>query len=181
MIPNAMPPFDFGLGETADALREQVQRFSADQVAPIAAELDKTDRFPRELWPKMGDLGLHGITVEEEYGGAGLGYLEHVIAVEELSRASAAGGLSYGAHTKHCHNQSRRNGNDNQKKRFLPKLSSGGHVGSLGMSESGGGSDVVSLKLRAGRKGDRYVLNGTKMWITNRPDSQVIVVYAKTD
>jgi isovaleryl-CoA dehydrogenase len=131
MIPNAMPPFDFGLGETADALRDQVQRFSADQVAPIAAEIDKTDRFPRELWPKMGELGLHGITVEEEYGGSGLGYLEHVIAVEEVSRASAAVGLSYGAHSNLCVNQIRRNGSDEQKKRFLPKLISGEHVGSL--------------------------------------------------
>ena len=139
MIPNAMPPFDFGLGETADALREQVQRFSADQVAPIAAEIDKTDRFPRELWPKMGELGLHGITVEEEYGGSGLGYLEHVIAVEEVSRASAAVGLSYGAHSNLCVNQIRRNGTDEQKKRFLPKLISGEHVGSLAMSEVGRG------------------------------------------
>ncbi|MBS0527440.1 MAG: isovaleryl-CoA dehydrogenase [Proteobacteria bacterium] len=181
MIPNAMPPFDFGLGETADALRDQVQRFASDQVAPIAAELDQTDRFPRELWPRMGELGLHGITVEEEYGGSGLGYLEHVIAVEELSRASAAVGLSYGAHSNLCVNQIRRNGTDDQKKRFLPKLISGEHVGSLAMSESGAGSDVVSMKLRADRKGDRYVLNGTKMWITNSPDAQVIVVYAKTD
>ena len=181
MIPNAMPPFDFGLGETADALREQVQRFSAAEVAPIAAEIDKTDRFPRELWPRMGELGLHGITVEEEYGGSGLGYLEHVVTVEELSRASAAVGLSYGAHSNLCINQIRRNGSDEQKRRFLPKLISGEHVGSLAMSESGAGSDVVSMKLRADKKGDRYVLNGTKMWITNSPDAQVIVVYAKTD
>ena len=181
MIPNAMPPFDFGLGETADALREQVQRFSAAEVAPIAAEIDKTDRFPRELWPRMGELGLHGITVEEEYGGSGLGYLEHVVTVEELSRASAAVGLSYGAHSNLCINQIRRNGSDEQKRRFLPKLISGEHVGSLAMSESGAGSDVVSMKLRADKKGDRYVLNGTKMWITNSPDAQVVVVYAKTD
>ena len=181
MIRNAMPPFDFGLGETADALRDQVERFASAEVAPIAAELDKTDRFPRELWPRMGDLGLHGITVEEEHGGAGLGYLEHVIAVEELSRASAAVGLSYGAHSNLCVNQIRRNGSDEQKKRFLPKLISGEHVGSLAMSEVGAGSDVVSMKLRADKKGDRYVLNGTKMWITNSPDAQVIVVYAKTD
>ena len=181
MIPNAMPPFDFGLGETADALREQVQRFAAAEVAPIAAEIDKTDRFPRELWPKMGELGLHGITVEEEYGGSGLGYLEHVVTVEELSRASAAVGLSYGAHSNLCINQIRRNGSDEQKRRFLPKLISGEHVGSLAMSESGAGSDVVSMKLRADKKGDRYVLNGTKMWITNSPDAQVVVVYAKTD
>ena len=181
MLPNAMPPFDFGLGETADALRDQVQRFAADQVAPIASEIDKSDRFPRELWPKMGELGLHGITVEEEYGGSGLGYLEHVVAVEELSRASAAVGLSYGAHSNLCINQIRRTGSDAQKKKFLPKLISGEHVGSLAMSESGAGSDVVSMKLRADKKGDRYVLNGTKMWITNSPDAQVIVVYAKTD
>jgi len=181
MIPNALPPFDFGLGETADALREQVQRFAADQVAPIAAEIDRTDRFPRELWPKMGELGLHGITVEEEHGGAGLGYLEHVIAVEEISRASAAVGLSYGAHSNLCVNQIRRNGSEDQKRRYLPKLISGEHVGSLAMSETGAGSDVVSMKLKAERKGDRYVLNGTKMWITNSPDAQVIVVYAKTD
>ena len=181
MIPNAMPPFDFGLGETADAIREQVQRFAAAEVAPIAAELDKTDRFPRELWPKMGELGLHGITIDEEFGGSDLGYLEHVVAVEELSRASAAVGLSYGAHSNLCVNQIGRNGSDEQKRRFLPKLISGEHVGSLAMSESGAGSDVVSMKLRADKKGDRYVLNGTKMWITNSPDAQVVVVYAKTD
>ena len=181
MIPNAMPPFDFGLGETADALRDQVQRFASAEVAPIAAELDKTDRFPRELWPRMGALGLHGITVAEEYGGSGLGYLEHVVAVEELSRASAAVGLSYGAHSNLCVNQISRNGSDEQKRRFLPKLISGEHVGSLAMSESGAGSDVVSMKLRADKKGDRYVLNGTKMWITNGPDADVLVVYAKTD
>jgi isovaleryl-CoA dehydrogenase len=181
MIPNAMPPFDFGLGETADALRDQVQRFASSEVAPIAAEIDKSDRFPRELWPKMGELGLHGITVEEEFGGSGLGYLEHVIAVEEISRASAAVGLSYGAHSNLCINQIRRTGTDEQKKRFLPGLISGEHVGSLAMSETGAGSDVVSMKLRAEKKGDRYVLNGTKMWITNSPDAQLIVVYAKTD
>src|SRR5882724_7472809 len=181
MIPNAMPPFDFGLGETAEALRDQVQRFAADQVAPIAAELDKTDRFPRELWPKMGDLGLHGITVEEEYGGSGLGYLEHVVAVEELSRASAAVGLSYGAHSNLCVNQIRRNGNDEQKRRYLPKLLSGEHVGSLAMSEAGAGSDVVSLQLKAERRGgDRFVLNGTKFWITNAPEADTLVVYART-
>ena len=149
MIPNAMPPFDFGLGETADALREQVQRFSADQVAPIAAELDKTDRFPRELWPKMGDLGLHGITVEEEYGGAGMGYLAHCVAMEEVSRASASVGLSYGAHSNLCVNQIRRNGSEAQRQKYLPKLISGEHVGALAMSEPNAGSDVVSMKLRA--------------------------------
>jgi len=181
MIPNRMPPFDFMLGETADAIRETVQRFTADEVAPIANELDKTDRFPRELWPRMGALGLLGITVEEEYGGAGLGYLEQAIAVEEISRGSAAVGLSYGAHSNLCVNQIRRNGSDDIKKRYLPKLISGEHVGSLAMSETGAGSDVVSMKLRAEKKGDRYILNGTKMWITNSPDAQVIVVYAKTD
>src|ERR1700674_457283 len=181
MIPNAMPPFDFGLGETANALRDQVQRFAAEEVAPIAAELDKTDRFPRELWPRMGELGLHGITVEEEYGGSGLGYLEHVVTVEELSRASAAVGLSYGAHSNLCINQIRRNGSDEQKRKYLPNLISGEHVGALAMSEPGAGSDVVSMRLRADKKGDRYVLNGTKMWITNSPVADTLVVYAKTD
>jgi isovaleryl-CoA dehydrogenase len=181
MIPNTLPPFDFGLGETADAVREQVARFAADEVAPIAAELDKTDRFPRELWPRMGELGLLGITVEEEYGGAGLGYLEQAVALEELSRASAAVGLSYGAHSNLCVNQIRRNASHELKARYLPKLISGEHVGSLAMSETGAGSDVVGMKLRADRKGDRYVLNGTKMWITNSPDAQVVVTYAKTE
>src|SRR5712672_4354003 len=181
MIPNAMPPFDFGLGETADALREQVQRFSAAEVAPIAAEIDKTDRFPRELWPKMGELGLHGITVEEEYGGSGLGYLEHVVTVEELSRASAAVGLSYGAHSNLCVNQIRRNGNEAQKRKYLPKLISGEHVGSLAMSEPNAGSDVVSMATRAEKKGDRFVINGSKMWITNGTIADTLVVYAKTD
>ena len=180
-IPNEYPTLNFGLGETADQLRQTVRSFAANEVAPIAAEIDKSDRFPRELWPRMGDLGLHGITVEEEYGGAGLGYLEHCVAVEELSRASAAVGLSYGAHSNLCVNQIRRNGSEDQKRRYLPKLISGEHVGSLAMSEAGAGSDVVSMKLRAEKKGDRYVLNGTKMWITNSPDAQVIVVYAKTD
>ncbi len=180
-IPNEYPSLNFGLGETADQLRQTVRAFAANEVAPIAAEIDKTDRFPRELWPKMGELGLHGITVEEEYGGSGLGYLEHCIAVEEISRASAAVGLSYGAHSNLCVNQIRRNGNEDQKTRYLPKLISGEHVGSLAMSEAGAGSDVVSMKLRADKKGDRWVLNGTKMWITNSPDAQVIVVYAKTD
>ncbi len=181
MIPNTLPPFDFGLGETADAVREQVARFAADEVAPIAAELDKTDRFPRELWPRMGELGLLGITVEEEYGGAGLGYLEQAVALEELSRASAAVGLSYGAHSNLCVNQIRRNASHELKTRYLPKLISGEHVGSLAMSETGAGSDVVGMKLRADKKGDYYVLNGTKMWITNSPDAQVVVTYAKTE
>src|SRR5437660_4535285 len=181
MIPNAHRMFNFDLGETADAIRETVHAFSQNEIAPRAAEIDRSNQFPRDLWPKIGALGLHGITVEEEYGGTGLGYLEHCVAVEELSRASAAVGLSYGAHSNLCVNQIRRNGSDDQKKRFLPKLISGEHVGSLAMSESGAGSDVVSMKLRADKKGDRYVLNGTKMWITNSPDAQVVVVYAKTD
>src|SRR6266571_9336437 len=149
MIPNAYRMFNFDLGETADAIRETVFAFSSNEIAPRAAEIDKSNQFPRELWPRMGALGLHGITVEEEYGGSGLGYLEHVIAVEELSRGSAAVGLSYGAHSNLCVNQIRRNGNDEQKKRFLPKLISGEHVGSLAMSESGAGSDVVSMRTRA--------------------------------
>jgi isovaleryl-CoA dehydrogenase len=180
-IPNEYPTLNFGLGETADQLRQTVRAFTFDEVAPIAAEIDRTDRFPRELWPRMGALGLHGITVEEEYGGSGLGYLEHCVAMEEVSRGSAAVGLSYGAHSNLCVNQIRRNGTDAQKKKYLPKLISGEHVGSLAMSEAGAGSDVVSMQLRAERKGDRYVLNGTKMWITNSPDAQLIVVYAKTD
>ena len=180
-IRNEYPTLDFGLGETADQLRQMVRAFAADEVAPIAAEIDKTDRFPRELWPKMGELGLHGITVEEEYGGSGLGYLEHCVAMEEVSRASGSVGLSYGAHSNLCVNQLRRNGTDAQKRMYLPKLISGEHVGALAMSESGAGSDVVSMQLKAEKKGDRYILNGTKMWITNSPDAQVIVVYAKTD
>ena len=180
-IRNEYPTLDFGLGETADQLRQMVRAFAADEVAPIAAEIDKSDRFPRELWPKMGELGLHGITVEEEYGGSGLGYLEHCVAMEEVSRASGSVGLSYGAHSNLCVNQLRRNGTDAQKRTYLPKLISGEHVGALAMSESGAGSDVVAMQLRAEKMGDRYVLNGTKMWITNSPDAQVIVVYAKTD
>jgi isovaleryl-CoA dehydrogenase len=181
MLRNAYPTLDFGLGETAEQLRDSVRAFSDDKVAPIAAEIDKTDRFPRELWPQMGALGLHGITVEEEFGGSGLGYLEHCIAVEEISRGSASVGLSYGAHSNLCVNQLRRNGTVAQKRKYLPKLISGDHVGSLAMSEASAGSDVVSMQLRADKKGDRYVLNGTKMWITNSPDAQLIVVYAKTD
>jgi isovaleryl-CoA dehydrogenase len=180
-IRNEYPTLDFDLGETADQLRATVRSFTADEVAPIAADLDRTDEFPRHLWPKLGALGLHGITVEEEYGGSGLGYLEHCVAMEELSRGSAAVGLSYGAHSNLCINQIRRNGTDAQKRKYLPKLISGEHVGSLAMSEAGAGSDVVSMQLRAEKKGDRYILNGTKMWITNAPDAQVIVVYAKTD
>ncbi|MDB5548263.1 MAG: isovaleryl-CoA dehydrogenase [Tardiphaga sp.] len=181
MIANAQPMFNFDLGETADAIRQTVHDFSQNEIAPRAEEIDKSNMFPRDLWPKIGALGLHGITVEEEYGGSGLGYLEHVIAVEEMSRASASVGLSYGAHSNLCVNQLRRNGNDAQKRQYLPKLISGEHVGSLAMSESGSGSDVVSMKTRADKKGDRYVLNGSKMWITNGPAADTLVVYAKTD
>src|ERR1700710_1548739 len=181
MIPNAQRMFNFDLGETADAIRETVRDFSTHEIAPRAAEIDKSNQFPRDLWPKLGALGLHGITVEEEYGGSGLGYLEHCIAVEEISRASAAVGLSYGAHSNLCVNQIRRNGNETQKRKYLPKLISGEHVGALAMSEPGSGSDVVSMKLRAELKGARYILNGSKMWITNGGDANVLVVYAKTD
>ncbi|MDX9996665.1 MAG: isovaleryl-CoA dehydrogenase [Phenylobacterium sp.] len=181
MIPNHGPNLEFGLGETADALRETTARFAADEIAPLAAQIDRDNVFPRELWPKMGALGLHGITVEEEYGGAGLGYLEHVVAMEEVSRASASVGLSYGAHSNLCVNQIRRWGSEEQKRRYLPKLISGEHVGALAMSETQAGSDVVSMKLRAEKVGDRYVLNGTKFWITNGPHADVLVVYAKTE
>jgi isovaleryl-CoA dehydrogenase len=181
MIPNQLPAFDFDLGDTADMLRDTVMSFTADHVAPVAAEMDQTNIWPEGLWRKMGDAGLLGVTVEEEYGGAGMGYLEHVVAMEELSRGSGAVGLSYGAHSNLCVNQLRLNGTDEQKKRHLPKLVSGEHVGALAMSESGAGSDVVSMKLRAEKKGDRYVLNGTKFWITNGPVADTLVVYAKTD
>ena len=172
---------DFALGETADAIRDTTARFAADHIAPIAARIDETNTFPRELWVPMGDLGLHGITVEEEFGGLGLGYLEHVIAMEEVSRASASVGLSYGAHSNLCVNQIRRWGTPEQKTRYLPRLISGEHVGALAMSEAGSGSDVVSMKLKAELVGDRYVLNGTKFWITNAPHADTLVVYAKTD
>jgi isovaleryl-CoA dehydrogenase len=173
---------DFGLGETAEMIRETVRRFTAEQITPIANEIDATNKFPRHLWPKMGALGLHGITVEEESGGLGMGYLEHAVAMEEISRGSASVGLSYGAHSNLCINQLRRWGNPEQKARYLPKLISGEHVGSLAMSEAGSGSDVVSMRLKAEKKGnDRYVLNGTKFWITNAPEADVLVVYAKTD
>jgi isovaleryl-CoA dehydrogenase len=181
MIPNSMSTFDFGLGETADAIREQVANFTADEIAPRAADIDRDNDFPADLWRKMGDLGILGITVEEEYGGTGLGYLEHVVALEEVSRGSASVGLSYAAHSNLCVNQLRRNGNEEQKRKYLPKLISGDHVGALAMSETGAGSDVVGMKLRADKKGDRYILNGTKMWITNGPDADTLVVYAKTD
>ena len=172
---------NFELGETVDILREAVRSFALREIAPRAAEIDQTNEFPRDLWPKLGKLGLLGITVEEEYGGTQLGYLAHVVAMEEVSRASASVGLSYGAHSNLCVNQIRRNGSDAQKKKYLPKLVSGEHVGALAMSESGAGSDVVGMRLRAERRGDCYVLNGTKMWITNGPDADVLVVYAKTN
>ena len=172
---------DFNLGETADMLRDQVAAFAANEIAPRAAEIDRQNAFPMDLWPKMGALGLLGVTVEEEYGGAGMGYLEHVVAMEEISRASASVGLSYGAHSNLCVNQIRRNGNEDQKRRYLPGLIAGTAVGALAMSEPGAGSDVVSMRTRADRRGDRYVLNGGKMWITNGPDADVLVIYAKTD
>ncbi|CAM5766919.1 isovaleryl-CoA dehydrogenase [Bosea minatitlanensis] len=181
MLANAPRPFNFDLGETADAIRDTVHGFAQEKIAPRAGEIDRTNQFPRDLWPEMGALGLHGITVEEDYGGAGLGYLEHCIAVEEISRASASVGLSYGAHSNLCVNQIRRNGSEAQKRKYLPKLISGEHVGALAMSEPGSGSDVVSMRTRADRKGDRYLLNGNKMWITNGPIAETLVVYAKTD
>ncbi|WP_258806993.1 isovaleryl-CoA dehydrogenase [Pseudidiomarina sp. CB1] len=171
---------NFGLGETADMIRETVNAFARDEIAPRAAEIDESNEFPADLWRKFGDLGLLGMTVPEEYGGSGLGYLEHVIAMEEISRASASVGLSYGAHSNLCVNQIARNGNEEQKQKYLPKLCTGEHVGALAMSEPNAGSDVVSMKLRAELKGDHYVLNGNKMWITNGPDADVLVVYAKT-
>lgn len=181
MLANAPRPFNFDLGETADAIRDTVHSFAQEKIAPRAEEIDKTNQFPRDLWPQMGALGLHGITVKEEDGGAGLGYLEHVVAIEEVSRASASVGLSYGAHSNLCVNQIARNGNAAQKAKYLPKLISGEHVGSLAMSEPGAGSDVVSMKTRAEKKGDRYVITGNKMWITNGPIAETLVVYAKTD
>src|SRR5436190_18559924 len=181
MLSNSQRAFDFGLGETADMLRESVSGFAAARIAPRAEEIDRSNTFPRDLWPELGKLGLHGITVEEEWGGAGLGYLEHCLAMEEISRASASVGLSYGAHSNLCVNQIRRNGSDEQKRRYLPNLISGEHVGALAMSEPGAGSDVVSMKTRAERKGDRFVLNGTKMWITNGPQADTLGVYAKTE
>lgn len=181
MLANAPRPFNFDLGETADAIRETVQSFAQEKIAPRAEEIDRTNTFPRDLWPQMGALGLHGITVKEEDGGSGLGYLEHCIAIEEVSRASASVGLSYGAHSNLCINQIARNGNATQKAKYLPKLISGEHVGALAMSEPGAGSDVVSMKTRAVKQGDRYVLTGNKMWITNGPVAETLVVYAKTD
>ncbi len=181
MLKNSYRGLDFGLGESADMLREAVRAFSDNEIAPRAAEIDRTNTFPRDLWEPMGALGLHGITVEEEWGGTGLGYLEHCVAMEEVSRASGSVGLSYGAHSNLCVNQIRRNGSQEQKRRYLSKLISGEHVGALAMSEAGAGSDVVSMATRADRRGDRYILNGTKMWITNAPHADVLVVYVKTD
>src|SRR5512139_2227841 len=174
------PTLDFRLGDTADMLRESVQHFAADEIAPRAAEIDRTNQFPPDLWRKLGNLGVLGITVEEEYGGTAMGYLAHIVAMEEISRGSASIGLSYGAHSNLCVNQIRRNGNGEQKRKYLPKLVSGEHVGALAMSEPGAGSDVVGMKLRAERRGERYILNGNKMWITNGPDASVYVIYAKT-
>jgi isovaleryl-CoA dehydrogenase len=180
-LSNSMPMLDHDLGEDIGALRDTVRAFAADRIAPIAAEIDRTDEFPRHLWPEMGALGLHGITVPEEYGGAGMGYLAHCVAMEEVSRASASVGLSYGAHSNLCVNQIKLNGTPDQRRRYLPKLVSGEHLGALAMSEPGAGSDVVSMKLRAEKRGDRYVLNGTKLWITNAHYAETLVVYAKTE
>ncbi len=176
-----MASMAFDLGEDVNALREMVHRWAQERVKPMAAEIDRSNHFPNELWREMGELGLLGITVPEEYGGAGMGYLAHVIAVEEIARVSASVSLSYGAHSNLCVNQIKLNGNDDQRARYLPKLISGEHVGALAMSEAGAGSDVVGMKLKAEKKNDRYVLNGTKYWITNGPDADVLVVYAKTD
>ncbi|SDS87173.1 isovaleryl-CoA dehydrogenase [Halopseudomonas sabulinigri] len=178
---SAIPGLDFFLGEEIDMLRESVAGFAGKEIAPRAAEADRTDEFPMDLWRKFGDMGLLGLTVAEEYGGSGMGYLAHMIAMEEISRAAGGIGLSYGAHSNLCVNQIHRNGSQAQKAKFLPKLVSGEHIGALAMSEPNAGSDVVSMKLRADKQGDRYILNGTKMWITNGPDCDVLVVYAKTD
>ncbi|MCF8475057.1 MAG: isovaleryl-CoA dehydrogenase [Emcibacter sp.] len=175
------PSLNFNLGEDIDMLRDSVANFAAKELAPLAAEIDATNNFPEGFWQKMGDLGILGVTVDEEYGGVEMGYLAHTICMEEISRASASVGLSYGAHSNLCVNQISRNGSDEQKAKYLPKLISGQHVGALAMSEPGSGSDVVSMKLRAEKKGDRYILNGNKMWITNGPDANTLVVYAKTD
>ena len=180
-IPNQLPGLDFGLGDEADLIRDSVMRFASDEIAPRAAAIDATNDFPADLWPKMGALGILGVTVEEEYGGAALGYTEHCVAMEEVSRASASVGLSYGAHSNLCVNQIRRNGTEAQKRRYLPPLIRGEHVGALAMSEAGAGSDVMGMRTRAERRGDRFLLNGGKMWITNGPDADTLVVYARTD
>ena len=181
MLANEFPALDFDLGETADMLRVSVRSFAADEIAPRAEKIDESNEFPADLWKKMGDLGVLGITADEAYGGAGMGYVEHVVAMEEISRASASVGLSYGAHSQLAVNQIQLNGTGDQKRRYLPKLISGDNVGALAMSEPGAGSDVLGMKLRADRKGDKYILNGTKMWITNGPDADTLIVYAKTD
>ncbi len=181
MLRNSQLPFNFALGESADMIRESTRQFADEEILPRAADIDRENLFARDLWPKMGALGLHGITAPEEYGGLGLGYLEHCVAIEEVSRASASIGLSYGAHSNLCINQLVRNGTREQKARYLPKLISGEHVGALAMSESGAGSDVVSMTTRADKKGDRFILNGAKMWITNGPEADTLIVYAKTD
>jgi isovaleryl-CoA dehydrogenase len=181
MIPNAARPFNFDLGESAEMIRDSTREFAEAEIAPRAAQIDRDNQFPRDLWPKMGALGLHGITAPEQYGGLGLGYLEHCVAIEEVSRASASVGLSYGAHSNLCINQLTRNGSDAQRGRYLPKLISGEHVGALAMSEPNAGSDVVSMTTRAEKRGDRFVINGAKMWITNGPVADTLVVYAKTD
>jgi isovaleryl-CoA dehydrogenase len=181
MLAGGLGGFNFGLGETADMLRESVRSFAAARIAPRAAEIDQSNSFPRDLWPELGKLGVHGITVPEAFGGLGLGYLEHCVAMEEISRASASIGLSYGAHSNLCINQIRLHGSAEQKQRYLPRLVSGEHVGALAISEPNAGSDVASMRTRAERKGDRFILNGTKMWITNGPHADTIVVYARTD
>ena len=181
MVTAGYPGLNFNTGDTAAMLRESVHDFAQSEIAPLADEIDRSNEFPAQLWRKLGDLGLLGITVEEAYGGAGMGYLEHVVAMEEISRASASVGLSYGAHSNLCVNQIRRNGDERQKRKYLPGLLSGEHPGALAMSETGAGSDVVGMRLRADKQGDQYILNGSKMWITNGPDAQVLVVYAKTD